>query len=856
MADLPLNVSTTQAPPVKPKNLTTAQYLALDFGGTTPTYWIVDAPDSLGGRHLTDGKATRYLVVTGSGKKISYQTVPTIEIARQKYIDSYAKSGGIQTLRKSLLNSGYMSQRAFDQNVDFIPYLDEAIRQSTIANVQSYVYEGKTEFTPLTSYLTAKDTGAGSGKPTTYKVITTRGEARAQLNSYFNDLKGSNASEAEQDAYYNKLHTAENKATMVSNNGTQTGSVLEDADRLMLAVEVGRKSLAGTDVDALLKAPKGSRVAVDISKLQALASQYAIDMPATEALKYVIAGLGQKDYLEKQAERLKQVAIQLHPALKEHLLAGGTVEDIANQYANAKARKLGVVIKTPTQDKDVMDAVTKGETLGDFNIRMQSKPEWKLTPEAHETGADFANTILQSFGFMGQMMPSRDSQIDAALAKAGSKYAPKPGKAKTSATGFDLGGGNSVIAGVNPSGVVVKGTTKKPVGDTTDNEPFVVGGQNSVVAGVNTRGKAWVWNGTEWVKPPMPTDGAEYDWDDNNGWTIKKKPVGNGGKTVVSRVDNGDGTFTVTWSDGSVTTEGTKVEKDKKPEIDSATKDAFAMLKNLFATYGLEDLAGEIKGYMTSGLTANEALIKLKTNPKGSYAARFAGNFARVKAGFNAISEAEYIDLESSYAQTLRSYGLGNMLSVDRKANWNMFAKYIENDISAVEFKERIDTVQKRVVNADPATKDLFKKWYPSITDSDLVSYFLDPTRTIDKLKAKTTAAEIGSAFVGQGLLTDQASAEGYATYGIDRAGALQGAANIAEILPETTKLGDIYGETGIKYSQKTAEEEFLKADANAARKRNILASKERASFSGSAGFGKGSASTGYLNNSSLSGQR
>ena len=280
-----------------------------------------------------------------------------------------------------------------------------------------------------------------------------------------------------------------------------------------------------------------------------------------------------------------------------------------------------------------------------------------------------------------------------------------------------------------------------------------------------------------------------------------------------------------------------KVVEDIKPkEISDTTRDAFAMLTDLFASYGLEDLAGEIQGYMTSGLTATEALIKLKTNPGGAYATRFAGNFARQKAGLNMLSESDYITLENSYANTLKSYGLGDMLSTDKKANWKTFADYIANDISAVEFKERIDTVENRVINADPTTKATFKEFYPSLTDKDLVAYFLNPTQTIDKLKAKTAAAEIGAAFKGQGLSTDITSAEGLAAYGIDRAGALQGAADIKGVLPRSQDLSKIYQEAGIDYTQKTGEEEFLKTNADAAEKRRRLKSMERASFMGDSG--------------------
>jgi hypothetical protein len=339
-----------------------------------------------------------------------------------------------------------------------------------------------------------------------------------------------------------------------------------------------------------------------------------------------------------------------------------------------------------------------------------------------------------------------------------------------------------------------------------------------------------------------------------------------GSQGITSKVDPVTGKVITKSSTGAILGSPTQtpigtpnpivVPKKVEPkEISDATKDAFAMLTDLFNSYGLESLAGEIADYMTKGFTASEALIKLKTNPSGAYATRFAGNFARVKNGLNALSEAAYMDLENSYTNTLKSYGLSNMLSMDSKSNWKTFANYIANDISALEFKDRIGTVQDRVVNADPATKELFKKWYPSLTDKDLVAYFLNPTETIGKLKEKVTTAEIGAAFMGQNLSTDMTSASDLARYGIDRAGAILGASQIAEVLPEASKLGNIYEEAGITYSQKTGEEEFLKSSDEAKRKRSRLASMERGSFSGSSGNAPGAYSTGYLKKSSTAGQ-
>jgi hypothetical protein len=285
------------------------------------------------------------------------------------------------------------------------------------------------------------------------------------------------------------------------------------------------------------------------------------------------------------------------------------------------------------------------------------------------------------------------------------------------------------------------------------------------------------------------------------------------------------------------------VSTPEKKEISDATRDAFAALKDLFASYGLEGLAGEISDYMTQGLTAGEALIKLKTNPTGAYAKRFAGNFTRVKNGLNAISEAAYIGLENSYASTLKAYGLGNQVSLNREDNYKKFADYIAGDISADEFKDRVDTVVTRVQNADASIKSTLKAFYPEITDADLIGYFLNPKENLPKLQEKVTASEIGAAALGAGagLTTNVTTATDLARYGIDKEEAREGYSTIAGVLPTATKLGDIYNESGIKYAQAEGEAEVFKGSQDAATKRKRLASMERAAFGGSSGTGQSS---------------
>ena len=290
-----------------------------------------------------------------------------------------------------------------------------------------------------------------------------------------------------------------------------------------------------------------------------------------------------------------------------------------------------------------------------------------------------------------------------------------------------------------------------------------------------------------------------------------------------------------------------------KAAADKAEKrDAFALVQDTMRSYGFTDAElAELSGYIESSIIdpnvgPNAAILGMR-NLK-VYKQRFSGNETRVKAGLNALSEGEYLQQEKDYGQYFREYGVQNLATRER------MGILIGNDISAIEAKNRIGLAVDRVKNADANIIKQLKTYYPTLEDKDLVSYFLSPTEYLPELKRKVTASEIGAAALGQGF-TDTSRSLGYADYGVDRSGALEGYASLASVLPATSKLGDIYGETGIAYTQQTGEEEFLQSSEAAKRKRNVLASKERASFEGSAGNAPGAYSTSYLRKSSAAGQ-
>ena len=288
-------------------------------------------------------------------------------------------------------------------------------------------------------------------------------------------------------------------------------------------------------------------------------------------------------------------------------------------------------------------------------------------------------------------------------------------------------------------------------------------------------------------------------------------------------------------------------QQQQQSVIDKDTQDAYAILKSALSNYGLESLYTVIEGYMKSGLGPEQAKLKIKQEP--AYQARFAGNEKRRTAGLNVLSEAEYLGLEDAYSQTLKAYGQQSYFGTTRDARQTTMAALIGGDVSATEFKDRIDLAVTRVANADPAIKTQLKAFY-NIEDTDLVGYFLNPTQNLPKLEEKVKAAEIGSAAAAQNLVTSMATAEDLAKFGVDLATARKGYATIADVLPTAGKLSDIYKEEGITYNQATAEAETFKGLASAQRKRLKLAEKEIASFSGQSGMSKyslGSKSAGQI---------
>jgi hypothetical protein len=318
--------------------------------------------------------------------------------ARKVFLDQYSQPGQIDGLKKQLVSSGYLTPTEA-KSADWIFGVDDLISAYTKQEIVDVQYGGAKQPKTIAQFIKEKRAGAGGDGSKTYYEYSSRGDASRMLDGYFNDLLGFGATPEQEDAFFKEVNAAQAKASRTVTDGrVGRGGFLTDADLLLIAAKVAKKAIKNTDLDLILKSGQGSQVAMDIADLQTTANEYGIDMPAAEALKYVVAGVGQKDYLLKQQERLRQLSMTMHPYLKDHIAAGGTVKDVADQYAKRKAAKLGVTVTESIKDPDIMNAVANNMSTAAFDIEMQKKPEWRFTSEAKQVADEFANTMLQTWG--------------------------------------------------------------------------------------------------------------------------------------------------------------------------------------------------------------------------------------------------------------------------------------------------------------------------------------------------------------------------------------------------------------------------------------------------------------------------
>lgn len=316
------------------------------------------------------------------------------------------------------------------------------------------------------------------------------------------------------------------------------------------------------------------------------------------------------------------------------------------------------------------------------------------------------------------------------------------------------------------------------------------------------------------------------------------------GSTTSENVSTSPKTMTYTASDGKTFTDANAYTAYQATlnQQKANRQSAYDLLYDQFSQYGLGALVEPLKGLVEQNISPSEFTLRLRDTD--AYKRRFSANAQRIKSGLRALSEAEYIGLEDQYQDIMRRYGLPqSYYSRGDLGIQQGFEKFISGDVSPTELEDRIQTAQNRVINAAPEVSQAIKQFYPDITNGEILAYTLDPTKAIEDIKRKVTAAEIGAGAIQAGLGTEATRAEELARYGVTGQAARQGYQTIASFLPRASQLSDIYKQG--PYTQTIAEAEVFGTTgaAEAEKKRKQLTQLETAQFSGQTGVAQGALS-------------
>ena len=191
--------------------------------------------------------------------------------------------------------------------------------------------------------------------------------------------------------------------------------------------------------------------------------------------------------------------------------------------------------------------------------------------------------------------------------------------------------------------------------------------------------------------------------------------------------------------------------------------DARFLLAQTLKNYKLDSLTPFVFELIASDklVNANQDMFVAMIKDRPEYQKRFAANALRLKNGLPELSPGTYIGLENSFKDTLRANGLPENFYDNPEED---FAKWIEGDVAPSEVQARIEKGYNAVANADPEVKRQMESLY-GVTESELASYFLDPTRAKPIIENKqiirqAQAANIAARAVEQGgvnLASDEA---------------------------------------------------------------------------------------------------
>lgn len=395
-------------------NTLTLQHMAEDFGGPDAKYkvtqngntWILNET----------GVGERFLFIDSKG---DYQVLDADQV-RQAYITNAGGAKGIDALRTKLYKANYMNETEFKLKDA------TALNRAIIDAARNVSVEAVTNYTdmatPLTqsfdSWLNKRVAMAGSsGQPDSGINLTSRMDTNQDINEFFMEYLGRNATEAEKTEYYNKVNAEEKKAVrtvkVVGGKQVSTGEQLDATDYYRIRASVLAPVVKGSAIEDVTKG--NGKIAQDVAELKAFATDYGIKLDTKQALDRIVGGLKPggaltTGKLDAEKTAIREMSKAFYGKLTPLIDQGVKVSDIANQFAYYKGQMLELPDTAVSVFDEDIQAALKNEggdgvmTLTDYQKFLRTNPktkqQWLKTKGAKEEAASYATEILKSFGLM------------------------------------------------------------------------------------------------------------------------------------------------------------------------------------------------------------------------------------------------------------------------------------------------------------------------------------------------------------------------------------------------------------------------------------------------------------------------
>jgi len=261
---------------------------------------------------------------------------------------------------------------------------------------------------------------------------------------------------------------------------------------------------------------------------------------------------------------------------------------------------------------------------------------------------------------------------------------------------------------------------------------------------------------------------------------------------------------------------------------------AFDAVAEVYSAFPwLASLGDEVYNTLVQGVLDNDpsAVVIQSVRDTQTYKTRFSGLAKRQAAGLPALSEAEYLQIETGYLNQLRNYNIQGTLGLtDPEALQQFAADMIGADVSVQEFNFRLDRGVALMRDSADFVQQAFTEFYGApISDDALLVYFLDPQRGTDIIEDQIAAAQVGGEAFKHGLNVTRTRAEILRKEGVTADLARQGYADIAREQPVLDRLAKIHQLNPL--SQVELEEFFFHENADIASRRNKTFTTALAAF-------------------------